>query len=121
VAKRRDKNSGPPSQLPPQAPAPSAEAITLITLVVLVGALLLASASWQKIGFIESSLEDRLGRLESQVARVVESTATAAAQPRQPPRRGPDPDRVYEIQTAEAPVKGLASAPITIAEFSDYQ
>jgi hypothetical protein len=121
VARRRNKNPGLPSAPPPQPPAPGVDAVTLITLAGLVGALLLAFASWQKIGFIENKLNDRLGRIESQVAQVVENAATAAAQATQPARRGPDPDRVYEIQTAGAPFKGPANAPITIAEFSDFQ
>ena len=42
-------------------------------------------------------------------------------EPATPPRRGPDPNRVYRIKTAGSPTKGPASAAVTIAEFSDFQ
>jgi protein-disulfide isomerase len=38
-----------------------------------------------------------------------------------PARRGPDPERRYEISLADAPIRGPESAPITIVEFSDFQ
>jgi hypothetical protein len=122
MAKRRKKAPEPPAEAPPPPPpAAGVDTITLITLAGLVGALLVSFASWQKIGFIEERLDDRLRRIEVQVGQVVDNAARAAARPAQPQRRGPDPDRVYDIKTAGAPVKGAARAPITIAEFSDFQ
>jgi protein-disulfide isomerase len=38
-----------------------------------------------------------------------------------PPRRGPDPDRRYEISLAGAPIRGSESAAVTVVEFSDFQ
>ena len=43
----------------------------------------------------------------------------AAPQPQRP--SGPDPDKVYTVKTEGAPFEGPPSAPITIAEFSDFQ
>ena len=34
---------------------------------------------------------------------------------------GPDPDKVYTVQTQGAPARGPNGAPIRIAEFSDFQ
>lgn len=64
-------------------------------------------------------LGDRLGRLEGQVGQLgakVDAAARASA-----PRSGPDPNRVYTVRTEGSPAKGPATAPIVIAEFSDFQ
>jgi protein-disulfide isomerase len=53
-------------------------------------------------------LRERVGKLETQIA-------STAEQP------GPDPNRVYTINMTGAPTKGLDTAPVTIAEFSDFQ
>ncbi len=62
---------------------------------------------------------DRLGRIEGQVGQLsakVDAAARASA-----PQRGPDPNRAYPIRTEGSPAKGPATAPIVIAEFSDFQ
>jgi protein-disulfide isomerase len=123
MAKRRRKSPVRPSAPPPPPPPtrPSFDAITLITLAGLVGAVALAFASWQKIETIEQSLESRLGMIELELSRVINDAPAVQARPAQPQRRGPDPDRIYDIGTVGAPVRGSATAPITIAEFSDFQ
>jgi hypothetical protein len=45
----------------------------------------------------------------------------AAARPATAPSSGPDPNRVYVINTDGTPVEGPPVAAITIAEFSDFQ
>ena len=35
--------------------------------------------------------------------------------------RGPDPSRVYTIETASAPARGPDQAPVTVTEFGDFQ
>jgi hypothetical protein len=75
-------------------------------------------AKWRDVERIDRSLNERLGKLETrldQVAARMERAPAPAAQ------RGPDPNRVYTIQTASAPARGPAGAPVTIAEFSDFQ
>ena len=47
------------------------------------------------------------------------NTRPAAPQPQRP--SGPDPDKVYTVKTEGAPFEGPQNAPITIAEFSDFQ
>lgn len=60
--------------------------------------------------------------LNNQMAQMVTALNTKpSAQP--PPQRpsGPDPDKVYTVKTEGAPFEGPPNAPITIAEFSDFQ
>jgi protein-disulfide isomerase len=64
---------------------------------------------------------DGLKQVEEKVT--VLTTQLATAQAKQPAQRpsGPDPAKVYPVNLEGAPVKGKTSAPITIAEFSDFQ
>ncbi len=94
------------------------ELLALATLAGVVAVLVIAFASWRDVDRLDRSLGERLGKLETrldQVATRIERAPAAAAQ------RGPDPNRVYTIQTANAPSRGPAAAPVTIAEFSDFQ
>ncbi len=84
--------------------------------------LMVSFSNWREIGRIQTSLDNRLGQINNQIGQVASKVDGVAARPAaQPARRGPDPNRVYQIKTAGAPSKGAASAPITIAEFSDFQ
>ena len=91
---------------------------TMLGAVVVGVALLLflSYTNWQLSRRIEGSLDGRLSQIENRLAQL--STQARAAAPVQ---RGPDPDRVYTIKADGAPVKGPTSAPVTIAEFSDFQ
>ena len=109
----------PPRYYPP--PRQGVDALALATLGVVVAVLGISFSNWRELDRIEESLEDRLGKIENQVAQVSDKVGRAPAQAAQPPRRGPDPNRVYQIKTAGAPAKGPAGAAVTIAEFSDFQ
>ncbi len=76
---------------------------------------MISFASWRDVDRIDRSLSERLDRLEARMGQGGLRAPTQAAP------RGPDPNRVYAVRTDGAPVRGNAAAPVTIAEFSDFQ
>lgn len=115
MAKRQDNPSRPQGQ-----PAPSRrldlDPLGLATLAGVVVLLMIAFANMRHIDRIDRTLGERLAKLEGQIAQIAARQATQPAQP-----QGPDPNRVYAISIAKAPIRGAAGAPIVIAEFSDFQ
>ena len=110
---------GPASEGPAGAPGGG------LTTAILVGVvILIAIAIWNMTETRRQStaLNERLALLENQVTALGSKVdaAAKAAQPR-PQQQGPDPSRVYTIRTEGAPSKGPSSAPVTIAEISDFQ
>jgi len=112
---RREANAQRLQNYPaPVPPSPGRDGVGLATLGGVVVLLMIAFANWRDF----SRLSDRLDKLETRMGQVAERAnrpqpATA--------RQGPDPNRVYSIKTAGAPVLGSAGAVVTIAEFSDFQ
>lgn len=91
--------------------------VGLATLAGVVVVLMIAFANMRDIDRLDRGLGERLGKLEGQMAQV----AARPAQPA-PAQQGPDPNRVYPVKiAADTPVRGPANAPVTIAEFSDFQ
>jgi hypothetical protein len=99
---------------------PSIDVARLATLCGVVALLGISIWNWRSLSQIQTGLDSRLSQIESRLGQVSGKVETVAAQ-LQPPRRGPDPNRVYTINTVGAPVEGPVAAPITIAEFSDFQ
>ena len=107
-------------QYQPVSPPPrrrDLDPLGLATLAGVVVLLMIAYSNMRDVDRLDRTLSDRLGKLEGQMAQVANRPAAAPAAP----QRGPDPSRVYSIRTANAPVRGPAGAPVTIAEFSDFQ
>ena len=80
--------------------------------------LLVSFINWRGIDGIQDELDTRLGQIDSRIAGISEKVDKVS---NQPARTGPDPNRVYKVKTAGAPSKGPADAPVTVAEFSDFQ
>jgi hypothetical protein len=69
-----------------------------------------------------SALEERLSVLEGQITALATKVDLASkTAPRPRPPSGPDPNKVYTVKTDGSPSQGPRSAPVTIAEFSDFQ
>ena len=88
-----------------------------LTLAGVVAVLMISFSNYREIDRIQSSLDTKLTQIENRITEVANRAPAAA----QPARRGPDPNRVYQIKSAGAPSKGPAKAAVTIAEFSDFQ
>jgi hypothetical protein len=101
-----------------QPPRHKIDAMALATLGGVVAVLAISVSNWRELDRIETTIGTRLGQIETRVGQVADKVGQA---PAARPASGPDPKRVYTINTASAPTKGPASAPVTIAEFSDFQ
>jgi hypothetical protein len=98
-------------------------AAIIVGVAVIVGAVLVANAL-NRVTTQVNSTAAGLQEIKTALAEAKTALqATAGAQPaRQPPRRrGPDPEKVYTVNTKGAPLKGPQTAKIKIIEFSDFQ
>ena len=97
-------------------PFPSARTVRGATVAGVAALVVISGMTWREVRRIRFGLDDRLAQIDGQIAKLGSRAPQPAAA-----QRGPDPSRVYAIKFDGAPVKGPASAPITIAEFSDFQ
>ena len=74
--------------------------------------------NWEQTRRVQRSLSQFETNLTQLSAKVDQAAARPAAAPA---KQGPDPSRVYMVKTDGAPFKGPQNAPITIAEFSEFQ
>lgn len=93
-------------------------ASVMIAFVILIG---MSYLNGRQIGATQETLNDRLDQIDGRLMKLSTKVDQVAAARAAAPRSGPDPDRVYAIKTDAAPVKGPPNAPVTIAEFSDFQ
>ena len=111
---RRDLDSAPrPARTEQAAYVPGI--ISGATLAGVLGLILLSYMNWQETKAVQRTVEARLGAMDDRLAQISNRPAPAAA------TRGPDPSRVYTVKMDGAPIKGPQGAPVTIAEFSDFQ
>lgn len=87
--------------------------------ILAVVALGFGFMAWTDAKRFRDDLGKRLAELDSRVIQVQKDVANAAKA--RPAQQGPDPNKVYTVRTEGSPVKGNPTAPIVIAEFSDYQ
>ncbi len=116
---RREEHSEPGASRHVAPPANS-QWVGFATLGGVAVVLALSYASWRQIDRFNESLDGKLGKIETRISQLASKVENLPAQA-QRPRRGPDPDKVYQIKTAGSPSKGPATAAVTIAEFSDFQ
>ena len=103
----------------PTRPGP----LTWATLVGVLAVAVVTAGNYQQMKKLETRLDARFADLDARLGQVQAQAAQAAqrAQQQQQQRRGPDPNKVYALSDAGAPVKGSPGAPVTIFEVSDFQ
>ncbi len=95
----------------------------IVGLAVIAAGLILA----QSLDRVTRQLDRTAGRLDEIRVAVEDSKdalsnlQVAAAPAAAAPRRGPDPNRRYAVNTKGSPALGPEGATITIVEFSDFQ
>ena len=94
--------------------------INWLPIALAVGALGLGALAWTDAKKVKDDTTRRLVDIEQRIVQLQTQVANAAkAKPAG--QQGPDPNKVYAVKTDSGPTKGNPTAPIVIAEFSDYQ
>ena len=91
----------------------------LAVLAGVVALIIIGVVNYREARELRRTLDQRFVQIDQKIGQVASKVdAVAAAGSR---RSGPDPSRVYTIKTEGSPSEGPATAPVTIAEFSDFQ
>ncbi len=93
--------------------------VAWLPVVLAAGALVIGFVAWTDGKNYKAEMTKRMVDLDTKINSLQVQVANAAKQ--RPAQQGPDPNKVYTIKTEGAPAEGNATAPIVIAEFSDYQ
>lgn len=91
-----------------------------LPIALAAGGIALAFVAWTDAKKIRDDTGKRLADMDQRIGQMQTQVANAA-KARPPAQQGPDPNKVYAVKTTAAPAKGNPTAPIVIAEFSDYQ
>ena len=103
-----------------EAPSGGGSGLGWLPIVLAVGAAALGFLAWTDGKTTKTETAKRFAELDQRIIALQTQVANAAkAQP--PKQQGPDPNKVYTVKTEGAPIHGNPTAPIVIAEFSDYQ
>ena len=96
-------------------------AAAIVAVGVIAGSFLVASA----LDRLTAQVDRATGRLDEIEKAIADAKGALGnlrgAAPAAAPRRGPDPNKRYEIDLAGVPIKGPETAKVTIVEFSDFQ
>jgi len=120
-SRRSEKSGSKPAQRNGVQQQRGGQTLGLATLVGVLALLVISFINWQEIDRAQAGLDARFARIEARLNEVSKNVNEAVAKVAQPPRRGPDPNRVYQFKTDGSPSRGPSSAPVTIVEFSDFQ
>jgi len=104
--------------LTPQQGSPGTSPVLWFLVFAVIVNLFVTFANRQQIQRLVTSMESRFTALDT---RVAEAAKARPAAPQQQQGRQPDPEKVYALKVEGSPVKGPASAAITIHEVSDFQ
>jgi protein-disulfide isomerase len=90
-----------------------------LPVAIAIAALGLGFVAWTDAKKVTDDTTKRLAEMAARLDQMQTTVANAAKV--KPPSQGPDPNKVYTVKTEGSPTHGNPSAPIVIAEFSDYQ
>jgi len=113
----RERGEGPPG---PRDTAATSGATQWLPIVLAAGALVLGFVAWADARKVKDDLTKRVADIDQRLI-ALQTQAANAAKARPPAQQGPDPNKAYPIKVDGSPYKGNPTAPIVIAEFSDYQ
>jgi protein-disulfide isomerase len=99
---------------------PNAGGVAWLPTVLAIVSLVFAFYVWTDAIRIEKETAAHLRSTDAAITQLTTQVA-AARQQQKPQPQGPDPNKVYSLKLDGAPVRGNPTAPIVIAEFSDYQ